>query len=987
MIRDFYSWHFRLIIIFIFCFQFVSAQQNLQLSGKVVDDSGNVLAGATVSIKGQNKQVSSDPSGNYVLQGLSAGTIIVEASYVGHSTSEQTVNLSSSQTLDFTLSSNAAEIGEVVVIGYGAVEKKHVTGAVSNVQSKDFQKGAITSPDQLIQGKVSGVSITSNGGSPGAGSTIRVRGGASLSASNNPLIVVDGNPLSGDNVPGSASPLSLINPNDIESMTILKDANATAIYGSRASNGVILITTKSGKIGRPKFTLSSVNSLSTIASQVNVLTAEQIRSFVNEKGTDAQKGLLGSANTDWQDLIYQNALTTDNNVTMSGGLKNMPYRVSIGYLEQAGILKTDLMRRGTMGVNLSPRFLDNHLKLDINFKGTMTNQEFANSGAIGSAIVFDPTQEVYDPTSPYGGFFEWQEGAVPNSLSPRNPVSLLENYRNRGAAKRSIGNAQLDYSFHFLPELHANVNVGYDIAAGNGATTIPFFAASNFANKGFFQRYKGKSNNTFIEGYLSYVKDIESINSNVNVTAGYGYYDNKETKYNFQSFNSFDEVITTPTFPDDVQQNRLLSYYGRLIYSFADRYILSGTIRADGSSKFNPDGRWGIFPSAAFTWRIKGENFLKDNNSISDLKLRLSYGETGNKDGIANYGFIPSYYYSSNEAQYQVGNQFYHVYSPIAYDATLRWESTATTNIGLDYGFWGGRISGSIDAYHKKTKDLLATIEIPVGTNYSNQLLTNVGNMENRGVEGSINIQAIKSDNFNWDIGFNMTVNESKVTNLTLNENPDYQLAAGWITGGTGNVIQYHTVGLAPYQYFVYKQVYDQQGQPLEGVYEDLNGDGAVTPADRYYYKKPAPDYFMGLTTSINYKRLTLNTVLRANFGNYVYDNISSNFGVARNILNPSRFVNNATTDIYNTNFNNNQYYSDYYINNASFLRMDNLGLIYNVGNLDKVGTVTMTVNANVQNVFTISKYKGIDPELFNGIDYTMYPRPRVYSLGLNFGF
>lgn len=987
MIRDFYSWHFRLIIIFIFSFQFVSAQQNLQLSGKVVDDSGNVLAGATVSIKGQNKQVSSDPSGNYVLQGLSAGTIIVEASYVGHSTSEQTVNLSSSQTLDFTLSSNAAEIGEVVVIGYGAVEKKHVTGAVSNVQSKDFQKGAITSPDQLIQGKVSGVSITSNGGSPGAGSTIRVRGGASLSASNNPLIVVDGNPLSGDNVPGSASPLSLINPNDIESMTILKDANATAIYGSRASNGVILITTKSGKIGRPKFTLSSVNSLSTIASQVNVLTAEQIRSFVNEKGTDAQKGLLGSANTDWQDLIYQNALTTDNNVTMSGGLKNMPYRVSIGYLEQAGILKTDLMRRGTMGVNLSPRFLDNHLKLDINFKGTMTNQEFANSGAIGSAIVFDPTQEVYDPTSPYGGFFEWQEGAVPNSLSPRNPVSLLENYRNRGAAKRSIGNAQLDYSFHFLPELHANVNVGYDIAAGNGATTIPFFAASNFANKGFFQRYKGKSNNTFIEGYLSYVKDIESINSNVNVTAGYGYYDNKETKYNFQSFNSFDEVITTPTFPDDVQQNRLLSYYGRLIYSFADRYILSGTIRADGSSKFNPDGRWGIFPSAAFTWRIKGENFLKDNNSISDLKLRLSYGETGNKDGIANYGFIPSYYYSSNEAQYQVGNQFYHVYSPIAYDATLRWESTATTNIGLDYGFWGGRISGSIDVYHKKTKDLLATIEIPVGTNYSNQLLTNVGNMENRGVEGSINIQAIKSDNFNWDIGFNMTVNESKVTNLTLNENPDYQLAAGWITGGTGNVIQYHTVGLAPYQYFVYKQVYDQQGQPLEGVYEDLNGDGAVTPADRYYYKKPAPDYFMGLTTSINYKKLTLNTVLRANFGNYVYDNISSNFGVARNILNPSRFVNNATTDIYNTNFNNNQYYSDYYINNASFLRMDNLGLIYNFGNLDKAGTVTMTVNANVQNVFTISKYKGIDPELFNGIDYTMYPRPRVYSLGLNFGF
>ena len=414
MIRDFYNWQFRLIIIFIFSFQIVSGQQNLQLSGKVMDEAGKELAGATVRVKGTNKQVSTNESGQYVLDGLSAGSMVVEATYVGYGSSEQNVNLTSSQTLDFTLSSNASEIGEVVVIGYGSVEKKHVTGAVSNVQSKDFQKGAITSPDQLIQGKVSGVSITSNGGSPGAGSTIRVRGGASLSASNNPLIVVDGSPLSGAGITGSANPLSLINPNDIESMTILKDANATAIYGSRASNGVIIITTKTGKIGRPKLTLSTVNSLSTIANQVDVLTADQVRSFVNESGTAAQKGLLGSANTDWQSLIYQNAFTTDNNVTLAGGLKNMPYRFSIGHLEQSGILKNDMLRRGTLGVNISPRFFDNHLKLDVNFKGTLTNQDFANTGAIGSAIVFDPTQEVYDSSSPYGGFFEWQEGAVPH---------------------------------------------------------------------------------------------------------------------------------------------------------------------------------------------------------------------------------------------------------------------------------------------------------------------------------------------------------------------------------------------------------------------------------------------------------------------------------------------------------------------------------------------------------------------------------------------
>ena len=961
--------------------------QTYRLTGKVVDESNAALAGATVSLVGTTHLVSTDESGNYVLDNVGPGSYVAVATYVGYAPSEQSVTLNASQTVDFVLSSNAAELGEVVVIGYGTVERKHLTGSVANVQAKDFQKGTVVSPDQLIQGKVAGVSITSNGGGPGAGSTIRVRGGASLSASNNPLIVIDGNPLSGDGMTGTSDPLATINPNDIESMTVLKDANATAIYGSRASNGVILITTKSGKIGRPRLNISTVNSIATVANTVDVLSAEQIRSFVNQRGTDAQKALVGQENTDWQDLIYQSAFTSDNNFTFSGGLANMPYRVSAGYLEQQGTLDGDLMRRGTAGVSVSPRFFDNHLKFDLNVKGTLTNNDFANTGAIGSAIAFDPTHPVYDADSPFGGYFEWMEGAVPDPLSPRNPKASLDLYDNRGTANRSFGNLQADYSFHFLPDLHANVNIGYDVSRGWGATFIPDYAASNAANNGFFQRYKGRQNNTFIEAYLNYVKDIESIRSNINVTAGYGYYDNKVTTQNFASYNALGEELSTPNFPDNLQQNRLLSYYGRLIYSFADRYILSGTIRTDGSSKFNPDGRWGVFPSVGFTWRAKGEGFLENVDAVSDLKLRVSYGETGNKDGISNYGYIPSYYYSVNESQYYVGNQFQHVYSPIAYDSSLRWESTTTTNIGLDYGFWGGRISGSIDAYMKKTKDLLATVEIPIGTNYSNQLLTNVGNMENRGIEGSINIQAIRSENFNWDLGFNITANKSKVTNLTLNDNPGYQLAAGWITGGTGNIIQYHSVGLAPYQFYVYKQVYDQSGMPLEGVYEDLNGDGTINSSDRYYYKDPAPDYFMGFTTSLNYKRFTLSTVLRANLGNYMYDNISANFGVERNILNPSGFINNATTDVFNTAFVNNQYYSDYYVKNASFLKMDNIGLTYDVGNLDREGKVTMMIRANCQNVFVISKYKGVDPEIYNGIDYTLYPRPRTYSLGLEFGF
>ncbi|MHC8948155.1 SusC/RagA family TonB-linked outer membrane protein [Sphingobacterium hungaricum] len=965
---------------------FSFGQQNV-LRGRVTDESKVGISGATISVLGTSISTSSDAEGNYTLTGLTAGDHLVSASFIGYSNSQLNVKIPTSTNLDFILSSNDQEIGEVVVIGYGAVDRKMVTGSVSTVQSKDFQKGAITSPDQLIQGKVAGVSVTSNGGAPGAGSTIRVRGGASLTASNNPLIVIDGNPLNGDNISGASNPLALINPNDIETMTVLKDANATAIYGSRASNGVILITTKSGKIGRLKVGVSSVNSLATIANKIDVLTADQIREYVNTYGNDTQKDLLTDYNTDWQDAIYQNAFASDNNFTFSGGVANMPYRISLGYIEQAGTLKTDYLKRATSGLNISPKFFDNHLKFDLNVKGTITNNTFANTAAIGSAIAFDPTKPIYDETSPYGGYFEWQEGAVPDPLSPRNPLAQLELYSNRAETNRSLGNLQMDYSFHFLPELHINANIGYDVVKGWGATYIPENAASNFANKGKFQRYRETQNNNFFEAYLNYTKDISSINSNINVTAGYGYYDNKRTPYNEIEYNALGDVLVTPNFPFVVEQNKLLSYYGRLIYSFSDKYILSGTIRTDGSSKFNPEGRWGIFPSAGLTWRIKGENFLKDNDAVSDLKLRVSYGETGNKDGIANYSYLPNYYLSTAQSLYQMGNTFYNVYTPIAYDENLKWESTATTNIGLDYGFWGGRIFGSIDAYQKKTRDLLATVTIPVGTNFSNQLLTNVGNMENRGIEGSINIQAVKSENFNWDLGFNLTYNEAKVTNLTLNDNPGFQLAARGISGGTGNQIQYHSVGLAPYQFYVYKQVYDQSGKPLEGVYEDLNGDGLITPSDMYYYQQPAPKYMMGFTTSLNYKKITLSTVLRANLGNYVYDNVSSGNGVGRNILNPSGFINNATTDIYNTNFVNNQYSSDYYVKNASFLKMDNIGLQYNVGSLNKDGSVTLMLSANCQNVFVITKYKGIDPEIFEGIDNTLYPRPRTYSFGLNFGF
>lgn len=973
-----------LSVLLIFTAMLVKAQSG-SVSGRVLDETGQGLPGASVVVKGTTRSTATDAKGNYQINGLQGGNLSLSASFVGYVTLEKSVTVSGNTTLNFNLMPDAKGLTEVVVIGYGSTTKKALTGAVTTVTAKDFQKGAITSADQLIQGKVAGVTIIPGGGQPGSSGTIRIRGGASLNASNNPLYVIDGIPLSGEGISGAPSQLSLINPNEIESFTVLKDANATAIYGSRASNGVILITTKKGGGAAPVFNFSTNNSYATVAKKVDVLSANQVRDYVNQNGLAATKALLGTANTDWQDEIYSDVFGTDNNLNLSGTFKKVPYRISAGYLDQKGLLRTDWLKRGTGGIRLTPSLFDDHLKVDLNLKGSISNSRFANQLAVPNAIAFDPTQNVHADNQ-FGNYFEWASGNVPNVATPRNPVSLLEQYANRGKADRSFGNLQLDYSFHFLPELHANLNLGYDVAKGQGQTDAPATAASYYLSKGYSLAYLATQQDKFIEAYLNYTKTVESINSNFNVTAGYGYYDNSKKNYFLPTYNALGQVQATPNFPFEIQRNKLLSYYGRFVYTLAGKYILSGTIRADGSSKFNPDGRWGYFPSAAFTWRLKDESFLKDSKTLSDLKIRLSYGQTGNKDIPVNYAYLANYNLGVDQAQYQLGDNFYQLYSPQPYDKNLRWESTTTYNAGLDYGFLDGRIYGSVDVYYKKTKDLLATIEIPIGTNFSNQLLTNVGNMENRGIEASINLALLKSERLNWDIGFNFAYNKNKVSNLTLNKNPNYRQVARGITGGIDNYIQYHAVGLQPYAFLLYKQVYDASGKPLEGVYEDLSGDGRITGDDLRFYKSPAPIYVMGFNTSFNYKKWTLTTVLRSNLGAYIYDNVSSQFGVSRFMMN-EKYINNAAADIYNSGFVTNQYKSDYYLKNASFLKMDNLGLSFNAGRLSKSGTATLSVSANCQNVFVVSDYKGIDPEIFSGIDYNLYPRPRTYTLGVNVGF
>ena len=974
-----------LLMLTVICSVTAIAQERV-VTGKVTDSKdGTPLSGITIQVKGTKNATQTAADGSFKVRVDGDATLVVTS--IGYA--KQEVSASTSP-ITVSLVQNNAALGEVVVVGYGSVKKKDLTGSVSTVTSKDFQKGSITSPEQLIAGKVAGVSITTNGGQPGSGSVLRIRGGASLNASNDPLIVVDGVPLSSVNLQG-------INPDDIETFTVLKDASSTAIYGSRASNGVILITTKHGKSGKPVVNFSTQLSAAYIPKEFPVLSSAQFRTIINSQGTATQKGLLGASSTDWQKEIYQTAVTTDNNLSISGSFKNLPYRVSGEYLNQTGILKTDNLRREVLSINLSPKFFDNHLKVEINVHGASTDSRSANTGAIGNAVSFDPTQSVYSTTNKhFGGYFEWTTNdTTPNSLSNRNPVALLNQYDNENHALRSFGNLQLDYKFHFLPELHANANLGYDVAKYNGTTVVTADAAQSFnavpTLRGQNNQYYNNYTNKVGEFYLNYVKDIQSIKSNINAVAGMGYYDNYNYYKNYASISAANDTLpnSAPIYPSSFTESTLESYYSRLIFTIDNKYVLMGSVRTDGSSKFAKNNRWGVFPSGAFTWKAKQENFFKNISVISDLKLRIGYGVTGNQDGIGLYSYLNSYSQGGNSSQVNFGNNYYHSWTPSAYAADLKWEQTATTDAGIDFAFLSNRITGSIDYYYKKTQDLLATVFIPTLTNFGNQVTRNVGNMTDEGVDFVINATPIVNKNFTWDIGFNVAYNKFNITNLTVSKDSLAKFVnynVGSISGGTGNTIQVQSVNYNPNTFYVLQQVYGKDGKPIEGAYVDQNRDGIINPSDLIHYKSPFAPFSFGFTTSLSYQKWTLSTVLRASVGNYMYNNVASNNAVVRNILNPSGFLQNAPSSVLNTNFYNNQFFSSYYVENASFLKMDNLGLSYNVGYLSKQ-SYNLRLSLNCQNVFTVTKYTGSDPEIYGGIDNVLYPRPRTITLGANLSF
>jgi iron complex outermembrane receptor protein len=986
--RKNYSKKYLLLCAFLMMSVMAFAQKG-SIKGKVLDETSQPLPGASVSIDGTTLGATTDANGNYTIASVNPGNYTLTAKYIGYVPAKQTITVGSSVlTVNFGLKAESTNLNEVVVIGYGSQRKKDLTGSVVAITAKDFNQGPVTTPEALITGKVAGVEITSNSGAPGAGSTIRIRGGASITASNDPLIVIDGVPVSNSGIAGIDNPLATINPDDIESFNILKDASATAIYGSRASNGVIIIVTKKGKAdNKLRINFSTVNSLSKITKEAPVLTAAQFRDVVNSPQANLnadQIAELGNANTDWQKLIYRQAFSTDNNISFSGGVKGLPYRLSIGYLDQDGVLKRDNLKRTTVALNVNKSFLNNSLKIDLNLKGTYTDRLFAAQGAIGAAVSFDPTQPVYSGNpDKFGGYYEWlDDNGNLNGLAGKNPVGLLNQSTGHGYTKRGLGSVSFDYTFPFLKELEFNATFGGDESEGMGNNTTALSAASatTATTTGSYSQYYSKNYTYNADYYLKYSKDFKSISTHVDAQVGYSYqyfhfFTRPEATYAGDKTTVISQAANI--FPG---QYYIESPFARLNVSVMDKYLLTATIRDDRSSRFSNLNRNGYFPSIGLAWRIKEEDFLKSVDFLSDLKLRVGYGITGQQDIGPLFGYLAVYEPSNNSAQYQFGDTYINTLRADAYNLALKWEQTATTNVGIDYGFLNGRISGAIDYYYKKTKDLLFDTPVPDGTNLTNHVIANIGNLHTQGIDFAITAVPVDNKDFKWTFGYNISFNKITVDNISATKDPNQIIPTGGIPGGVGNTIQLLKAGYSPYAFYVYQQVYGTNGMPLNGVYVDRNGNGS-TLDDKYLYKHPNPTVFMGFNNNINYKQWGLGFTMRANLGNYVYNAVQASNGAYAG-LKFQGYLNNIPNSILKTNFQQYQLYSDYYVENASFLRMDNANLSYNFGKVAKVAS--LKASFNVENVFVITKYTGLDPEISSGIDNNIYPRPRVFSLGVN---
>jgi TonB-dependent starch-binding outer membrane protein SusC len=957
------------------------------VSGNVKStDDGSGLPGVNILEKGTTNGTVTDADGNYSIKVHDNAVLVF--SFVGYAAQE--ISIGTQSQLNVNLEPDIATLSEVMIVGYGTVKKTDATGALSTIDARSFNKGVVNSPQELLMGKTAGVRVTSNSGAPGNTSTIRIRGGSSLSASNDPLIVVDGVPISNNNLGGSPNILATLNPNDIESYTVLKDASATAIYGLRASNGVIIITTKKG--GKEmKIDYAVTGTIATAPEKVDVYNGDEYRALVEKElaGNPSALILLGDANTDWQSEIYKkSAFGQDHNLGVSGTAWKTPYRVSFGYNNTDGILKTYKFERTTLSIGVDPNLLRGKLKMSINVKGMINNNNFADQGAIGNAIIYDPTRPVYNGNTRWRGYTTWTQGGInddPNTLAVANPVALLMLTDNTSTVKRSIGNVKFDYEVPVIKNLHATLNLGYDYTSTSGHNNVPDSTQWTPNAAGRSNPYSADSKNQLLDFYLTYNPDLKSAAHKLETMAGYSW----SHFYNAGGDSTMNARQEGPADRVNVYESEyfLVSFFGRVNYTLKDKYLFTATLRADGTSRFKKDRRFGLFPAVGLGWKISEEPFLKDSKTISELKLRLGYGVTGQQDIVGNdYPYIATYTRSDNAARYQLGDVFYNTLRPDAYNQIIQWETAETINAALDFGFFENRLTGSIDFYKKKSYDLISYVPPAQGTNFGSSVISNIGNITNHGVELNLNAEVISRDDFQWTVGYNITYNKNEVTKLTLNNDPKFVVTTGGVGGTTAGTIQAHKVGYPRSAFYVYQQVYDADGKPVEDVYVDRNNDGVINTSDLYIYKQPDPKVYMGISSRIDYKNFDFSFSGRASIGNYVYNNVAAN-STYRSLYDIGILM-NVSKHAEKTKFNpaTNTRFSDFYIENGSFFRMDNISLGYTFKDTFK-DRLDIRVGAGVQNVFVITKYSGLDPEISGGLDNNFFPRTRSYFLSLNCQF
>ncbi len=1005
----------------------VFAQGGYEVKGVVVDAIGPII-GATVIEQGTANGTSTGLDGDYVLT-VSSADAVVEISCIGYA-SQQFV--ASQVPATITLGEDTEFLDEVVVIGYGTVKKEDMTGSITAIKSEELNRGAMVNTQDMLKGKVPGLHIIPGDGGPGSGSTIRIRGAASLNASNDPLIVIDCVPVSSGSGAGMSNPLDLINPNDIESFTVLKDASSAAIYGSRASNGVIMITTKKGKGNKPQVSYSGSVSVQQNSSKLQVMNPTEFRNFIKDSygiywegdqlmgdlSTPAGKTIAArlskDTNVDYQDIIFRTAFTHDHNVSVNGNVNDrMPYRASIGYTDQSGTLVGSTYDKGTVDLSLNPNFLDKHLTLNLNGKGVYTFSNWADSGVVGNAAFFNPTQDPYfrDENgnidySTTNGYFNYGTGRgesfAPNTLLGVGPMSQLYDRYSKGSALRFIGSAGLEYKIHGLESLKLVATASLDWTKNNwqnGVNVGSYQAMSDTEARGKGQYSKGwdLSRSTTFEAYANY-NETWGIH-NLDLMAGYSWQHFFGSNKSISYFNVSDEVKLNENetidgrYPTWRWESYLVSFYGRINYSIASKYLFTFSLRNDGSSKFSPETRWGLFPSGAFAWNIKEEGFLKGSKTLSQLKLRLSAGMTGQQDGINDYAHLARYGLSTDVyQQYWMGSKgFQFMWTPAAYDPNIKWETTTTYNVGVDFGFLNDRITGNVDAYLRNTDDLLNNVLTPMGSNFGNQVLTNVGSMQNKGVEFALNFIPVQTNDWHLSIGVNGTVSDTKITKLNATDQEGYYIQTSGISHGTGSYVGRHQVGYAPYSYWVFQQLYDSEGMPVQNAFVDRNEDGVINNDDKYCAGDANPDFYYGLNLKLSYKNWDFGFNGHGSFGYKVFNDFASNNSTAYFDVNAGNLPNFATA-VNRTGFKaisgDYQYFSDFYLEDASFFRLDDINLGYTFKEIRNWGG-NIRIAASCQNVFVITKYSGIDPEINNadGVDRSFWPRPRTYSIRLNINF